>query len=124
MSDKEQQVAEGGEPEQSYSTRPFSTMSPTTAMTQLRDNAVQRKNSKKKISCLQSMLDVDKKKMEILVSDKSIRDLVVNASGVVLSGQWNAKQAIIDALLEVEGNGGLEKSSDQERLHFAEHIQS
>ena len=63
--------------------------------------------------------------MEILVSDKGIRDLVVHASGVVLSGQWNAKQAIIDALLlEVESNGRLDKSNDQECLNFAEHILS
>ena len=81
-------MVEGVESEQSSSTQLFSTMScVVTAMNQLRANAVKHKNSKKKISYLQSKLDVDKNRMEILVSDKGIRDLVVNASGAVLSGQ-------------------------------------
>ena len=121
VSQKEQQVVEGVEPEQVSSTRPFSTMSPVTAMNQLRANAVKRKNAKKKISYLQTKLDVDKNIMEINVSDKGIRDMLVNVSGIVLTGKWNAKQAIIDTLLVMESkDGGLDKASDQERLIFAE----
>ena len=50
VSQKEQQVVEGVKSEQSSSTRPFSTMSPVTAMNQLRANTAQYENSNKRMS--------------------------------------------------------------------------
>jgi hypothetical protein len=62
---------------------------------------------KKQISYLEKKLKDDKKTMKIPASDNSIRELVVNVSGIILDGKWNAKEAIVDALLDVEGDGEL-----------------
>jgi hypothetical protein len=96
--------------QQECSSRPYSTMSPETAKHLLRANAVERKSTKKKISYLKNKLKADKETMKITASDSSIRELVVNVSGIILDGKWNAKEAIIDALLEVEGKADLDKS--------------
>jgi hypothetical protein len=77
---------------------------------------------KMKISYLKKKLKADKKTVKIPASDSSIRELVVNVSGIILDGKWNAKEAIINALLEVEGKGDLDESNDKERKEFAEHI--
>jgi hypothetical protein len=121
---KDKQVLEGVEQENFYSRRPFSTMSPETAKNQLRANAVEHNNMNKKISHLKKKLKADKNIMEILATNSSIRDLVVNVSGIILDEKWNAKEAIIDSLLEVEGKGELDKSNNKERKEFAEHILS
>jgi hypothetical protein len=51
------------------------------------------------------LLKADTKTMKIPASESSIRELVVNVSGIILDEKWNAKEAIIDAWLEVEGEG-------------------
>ena len=99
-------------------------MSPETAKNFLRANAVERKNTNKKICYLKSKLklNADKETMQIPASDSSIRELVVNVSSIILDGKWNAKEAIINALLEVEGKADLDESNDKERKEFADHI--
>jgi hypothetical protein len=93
------------------STRPYTTMTPQTAKNRLRANAVGCKSMKKQISYLKKKLKADTKTMKILANDSSIRELVVNVSGIILDEKWNAKEAIIDSLLEVEGEGELGKST-------------
>jgi hypothetical protein len=97
-------------------------MSPERAKNQLRANAVERKNMKMKISYLKKKLKADKKTVKTPASDSNIRELVVNVSGIILDEKWNAKEAIINTLLEVEGKGNLDESNDKERKEFAEHI--
>ena len=63
--------------------------------------------------------------MKIPATDSSIRDLVVNVSGIILDEKQSAKKvAIIDSSLEAEGKGKLDKSNCKERKAFAEHVLS
>jgi hypothetical protein len=104
------------------SRRPYSTMSPETAKNQMRANAIEKRNMNEQISYLKKKLKTDSKILKVPASDSTIRELAVNVSGIILEEKWNAKEAIIDALLEVEGNGELGESNDNERKEFAEHI--
>ena len=107
---KDQQVLEGGEQEHESSRRPFSTMSPETAMSRLRANAVRTHNEKKKLSHLKKTVKADKWRMKIPAADSSVCDMVMNVSGIILDEKWSAKEAIIDSLLEAEGKGELDES--------------
>jgi hypothetical protein len=48
--------------------------------------------------------------------------LVVNGAGIILDEKWNAKESIIDALLEGEGNSKLDASNINKHKEFVEHI--
>jgi hypothetical protein len=110
-------------PEQEFSSsRPHSTISPKTATNQLRANAVECKNMKKQISYLKKKMEANKKTMKIPASDSSICELVVNILGIILDEKWNAKERIIDALLEVEGNSKLGAGNVYKCKKFTEHI--